>query len=190
MMFQKMPVGYAERQNLQAVELNYEGGRLSMVVVLPSVDTGLGRLEETLSAQALEALDSELRVREVNVSLPRFKISTDGSLVPLMHSLGVRHTFDRETADFSGINGRRPPDDEALFVSDILQKALVDVNEEGTEAVAATAVMMVRCAASLRPPRKSFRCSAPITRSCSLSVTARVGRSCSWAESLARSSRR
>ena len=59
-----------------------------------------------------------------------------------MQSLGVRHSFDRETADFSGINGRRPPDAEALFVSDILQKALVDVNEEGTEAVAATAVMM------------------------------------------------
>jgi serpin B len=151
MMSQVMRVGYAEQQDLQAVNLDYEGGRLSMVVVLPSARAGLGRLEDTLSAQALAAFDSELRVRKVSVSIPRFKISTAGSLVPLMKSLGLRHSFDRETADFSGINGRRPPDAESLFISDVVQKAVVDVNEQGTEAVAASAVKMARVAAAMRP---------------------------------------
>jgi hypothetical protein len=75
------------------------------------------------------------------------------SLVPLLQSLGVRHSFDRDTADFSGINARRPPDAEALFVSDILQKSVVDVNEEGTEAVATTAVVFPQGAASMQPAR-------------------------------------
>ena len=88
MMSRVMRVGYAERENLQAVDLAYQGGRLSMPIRLPSAHTGLGRLEDTLSAQALSALDSELRAREVSVSLPRFKISTAGSRVLTMKRSG------------------------------------------------------------------------------------------------------
>jgi serpin B len=164
MMFNTMRVRYAERQDLQAVDLEYRGGRLSMLIVLPSADTGLSTLEHELSAPMIAALDANLRVREVHVSLPRFKVSAEHSLVPLLQSLGVRHSFDRDTADFSGINARRPPDAAALFVSDILQKAVVDVNEEGTEAVAATAVLFPQCAASLtaeEPVIPMFRADRP-----------------------------
>ena len=164
MMSGVMGVGYVEQDDLQAVDLKYQGGRLSMRIVLPSARTGLSRLERTLSARAHAALDSELPAGDVRVLLPRFKISTNGSLASLLRSLGLRHSFDRETADFSGINGRRPPDEEALFISDILQKVLVDVNEVGTEAVAATGVLMARCGAALRPRRPAvpvFRADRP-----------------------------
>jgi len=164
MMFRTMHVGYGERDDVQAIDLEYEGGRLSMLIVLPSTRIGLSRLERSLSADMLSGLGAELRVREVKVSLPRFTSSATGDLVPLLQSLGVRHSFDRDTADFSGINGRRPPDAEALFVSDILQKALIDVNEEGTEAVAATAVVFARCLASMpaeEPVIPVFRADRP-----------------------------
>ncbi len=72
--------------------------------------------------------------------LPRFKVTWGTSSVrgALAH-LGLTLAFDRDRADFSGINGHRPPDSRSLFVSDVLHKALVEVNEEGTKAAAATA---------------------------------------------------
>ena len=145
MMFQTMRVGYAEGHDAQAVDLEYQGGRLSMLIILPSAETGLSRLERQLAA-TLTSLSAALRVREVQVSIPRFKVSADQSPVPLLQSLGVRRCFDRGSADFSGVNGLRPPAPEALFISDILQRVVVDVSEQGTEAVAATAIMEDRAA--------------------------------------------
>ena len=90
------------------------------------------------------SLIPKLRVREVNISLPKFKLETSFGLNPTLEAMGMKRAFSRE-ADFSGISSA-----EALCISDVIHKAYVDVNEEGTEAAAATAVVM-RAMAARRP---------------------------------------
>jgi serpin B len=121
---------------LQILSLPYEGGDLSMVVVLPKAKDGLAELERGLSTANLEAWTSSLSRREVDVYLPKFTMTSEFQLNEVLHKMGMIDAFT-EAADFSGMNGRKD-----LFISAVLHKAFVDVNEEGTEAAAATAVVM------------------------------------------------
>jgi serpin B len=118
---------YAERDGAQAVELPYEGGRFSMIVVLPAPG-GTGGADEGL----LEALED----RSVTVYLPRFKVEAGYRLERTLEAMGMKSAFGRD-ADFSGINGRRD-----LRISLVAHKAFVAVDEEGTEAAAATVVAL------------------------------------------------
>ena len=101
---------------------------------------------------------------EVDLALPRFKITCDtAELCHHLAVLGMTLPFDRAQADFSGINGYRPPHEEALFISEIYHKAFAEVNEEGTEAAAATAIMQPRgvSEASMPTPVPVFRADHP-----------------------------
>jgi serpin B len=136
-------VWYAGGDGFHAVDLPYEGDSLSMFVLLPYRPGGLLDLEKKLSAQMIQECAGRMTLREVKLFFPRFRIegATIDVAAPLA-ALGVTLPFSRTQADFSGINGRRPPDDDALYFSAVFHQALVEVNEEGTEAAAATAASM------------------------------------------------
>jgi len=129
---------YTEDSAVQVLELPYAGEALSMVVVLPRQHDGLPALEKSLSAKKLADWLSKLRPRTVRVGLPRFKMTSEFKLNEVLQALGLRGAFTGG-ADFSGMTGSRD-----LFISAVVHKAFVDVNEEGTEAAAATGVVMLK----------------------------------------------
>ncbi|MFA6174076.1 MAG: serpin family protein [Kiritimatiellales bacterium] len=146
--------GYMENENFQCLELPYLGEEVSMLIVLPKEKNGLARIEEGLSADTPAAWIGTLRKAEVEIHLPRFKIESQfDSLVKILAALGITDAFNPSLADFSGISA------EPLFISDVVHKAFVQVDEKGTEAAAATAIMMKTT--SVPMPPKVFRADHP-----------------------------
>ncbi len=136
MMNQKTKFGYAETDTLQVLEMPYVGEELSMVVLLPRKTDGIGELEKDLTGENLAQWLQEAHKREVIVTMPKFKMTSKFSMASVLRSMGMTDAFTAR-ADFSGMTGRRD-----LFISAVIHQAYVDVNEEGTEAAAATAVTM------------------------------------------------
>lgn len=131
-------VRYGEGDGYQALEMPYEGGELSMLLVLPSA---LGELEAALDRARLDDVLDSLGERSVSITLPRFRIESTFDLRPPLSDLGMPIAFS-DNADFSGIDGRG-----GLSISDVIHKAFVSVDEAGTEAAAATAVVIGETAA-------------------------------------------
>ena len=155
LMHQQKRMGYAEEETFQALELPYAGGELSMVVLLPKKPDGLAELAHTITADKLAALVAKLTVREVNAYVPKFKLETSFGLKPTLETMGMKRAFS-QGADFSGISA------EPLTISAVLHKAYVDVNEVGTEAAAATGVVMRSMAMRPSPePVPVFRADHP-----------------------------
>lgn len=156
MMAQTHRFPHAEFDDFQILQLPYEGNDLSMLVVLPRERGGLWRVEDRLTPEHLRQWRERLVEREVRVILPKFKMTWGASLLngPLQ-ALGMVDAFSETKADFSGMDGR--PD--WLYVGLVLHKAFVEVNEEGTEAAAATAVTMKTFARFDPPPE--FRADHP-----------------------------
>jgi serpin B len=141
LMNQQAPVPYVQGKGFQAIDLGYEGGDLSMLVFLPDANDGLTGLEKAMSATVVRDCTVSMARREVQIFLPRFKVTWGTvNLSEMLAALGISFAFDRDKADFSGINVARPPQDEALSLSAVFHKAFAEVNEAGTEAAAATAV--------------------------------------------------
>ena len=150
--------GYLEdpAEGLQALNLPYVGNALSMVVLLPKKPDGLPALEAAITGEKLEGWLAKLASRRVDVSLPRFKLECGFELANALGSLGMKSAFGPE-ADFSGMTT-----DRRLFLSAVIHKAFADVNEEGTEAAAATAVVMMRAMARPVPqPPVVFKADHP-----------------------------
>jgi serpin B len=126
----------AGQGSVQVMELPYQGDALSMVVLLPEQKDGLAGLEKQLSTENVKEWTAKLNESEVSVWLPKFKMNTEFELAKVLAGLGMPTAFSAE-ADFSGMDGTRD-----LFISAVVHKAYVDVNEEGTEAAAATGVVM------------------------------------------------
>lgn len=139
-------VKYAENEELQAIELPYAGGDLAMLVLLPRERDGLAKVEQGLSAEKISALVSEMRTQRAEIFLPRFKVDAGVSLKPALMALGMRTPFD-DNSDFSGMDGTRD-----LYISQVFHKAWCQVNEEGTEAAAATGVVVATRAAPIAQP--------------------------------------
>lgn len=145
---------YGENDSFQTLELPYQGRDISMLLILPRQRDGLGPIEESLDAGQFNTCFDGMTRREVNVFLPRFKIeSTFPSMKNTLSELGLTDAFDAQRADFSGIS------DQPLFLSDVVHKAFVEVNEQGTEAAAATGIIMRTT--SLAPPPATFRADRP-----------------------------
>lgn len=139
----KFRFGFNEDLKFSVVELPYSGDSLGMVILLPQKADGLPELEKSLTPKVLSAAMEQTRSVEVNLQLPKFKMESSFTLNDALSSLGMQDLFIEGKADLSGVNG-----DTDLSVSKVLHKAFVEVNEEGTEAAAATAVVMrKRCAA-------------------------------------------
>lgn len=153
LMFQQGLFSHATADGLQVLELPYAGGDLSMLVLLPDNPDGLADLEQRLTAENLSQWTADLLPNEVLVYLPKFRLSGEFELADALHALGMVAAFDPARADFSGISGSRE-----LFLSAAIHKAFVDVNEEGTEAAAATAIVGMTGAA---PTIHEFRADHP-----------------------------
>jgi len=135
MMRQTESLGYASQAGYTAVELPYDGGELSMIVLLP--DEGLfEELEGSLDADLVKAIIGNLKYGQVALTMPKFEFESEFSLVDTLAAMGMPIAFSG-AADFSGMNGTRE-----LSIGDVLHKAFVSVDEAGTEAAAATAVVM------------------------------------------------
>lgn len=154
MMTQEQEFRYAEIDGLQVLELPYAGDDLSMIVLLSRAVDGLGELEEALSVENLKKWTSHLRPREVQIFLPRFKVSARFRLRDTLISMGMADAFEMGRANFSGMDGR----EKGFFISDAIHGAFVEVNEEGTEAAAATAVAI---SFGLSEPSVAFRADHP-----------------------------
>jgi len=126
---------YTREDGYQAIELPYEGGEISMVILMP--DRGrFDEVERNLDTDMVNGALSNIQSREISLSLPRFEFESGFNLKDALIQLGMVDAFS-ENADFSGMTGNRD-----LFISDVVHKAFISVNEEGTEAAAATAVIM------------------------------------------------
>ncbi len=136
---------YLETGGLQVLQMPYAGGRLSMMILLPH-DQDIASLERTLSSEDLNQWRDSLEERRVDVYLPRFKLKANYFLAEILADLGM-HTAFSNMEDFTGISPDRP-----LFISQVIHQAYVDVNEQGTEAAAATAVEMAEAAAGAEEP--------------------------------------
>lgn len=136
MMTGKKTCSYANLGSLQVLQLPYTGEELSMIVLLPMERDGLGQLEEELSVETLDQWRDALRATKVIVSLPRFEMTSTFRLDQTLQSLGMRDAFDATMANFAGMDGRT----NGLYIGAALHKAFVEVNEQGTEAAAATGV--------------------------------------------------
>lgn len=134
---EKAKFNYAETEELQILEMPYEGEELSMLVLLPKEDT-LDKLEQHLNVEKLEEWRGMLQERKIDVYMPKFKFETGYFMAQDLLEMGMPSAFTG-AADLSGMTGRRD-----LFISEVIHQALVEVNEEGTEAAAATAIVMAK----------------------------------------------
>lgn len=153
LMTQTAEFGYMETPDLQGLEMPYAGGELSMVVLLPRKDGGFKSLESKLTPESMKAWLDALQTRKVLVYLPKFKTASRLTLNSILTAMGMKTAFT-PSADFSGMDGKRD-----LYISAAIHKAFIDVNEEGTEAAAATATMIMGHALSAFPPM--FRADHP-----------------------------
>ena len=157
MMFQKGRFGYLDGGTFQALEMPYGNGDLSMVVLLPKKIDGLADLEKALSADKLAGWVGKLQRQEVIVTLPKFKTEQRVMLAQTLAEMGMDLVFNDHKADLSGMAGR--PGD--LYISQVIHQAYIDVNEEGTEAAAATAVTIGAASVRVEPPTPEFRADHP-----------------------------
>jgi serpin B len=135
LMYQESRFPFWAGEDLKILELPYGTGDLSMLVLLPDQIEGLADLEARLTEGNLTRWQSALRRETVRVYFPRFKLTSQFQLASPLKALGMTLAFTPDEADFSGMDGQ-----QGLFVSAVIHKAFVDVNEEGTEAAAATGI--------------------------------------------------
>lgn len=139
-MYQKSDFRILRKKDFQALSMPYKGENMSMVVFLPKDKHGLAALESQFTIQNLkewfEKLDKQL-TQKVKLYLPKFKLETKYDLLSPLQRMGIKDAFD-QAADFSGMGWKKGD----LWISQIKHRAFVEVNEEGTEAAAATAVEM------------------------------------------------
>jgi serpin B len=148
MMFQDSDYKYSEGDGWQAIEMPYVGETTSMVVILPTIER-FDEVEQNLSTSMLEGIVSSSQYREVELTLPKFEFESAFALSDILKTMGMTTAFEGGLADFSGMDGTN-----LLFIGEVLHKAFVKVDEEGTEAAAATAVVMQATADSIEPPEK------------------------------------
>jgi len=147
MMYQESKFRYGKLQNgAKLLEMLYEGDDLSMVVLLPREADGLDKLEESLSRKTLANWLDSARSQKVKVYLPSFEMKWKSDLSGALKALGMEDAFSLPPADFSGMTGEKD-----LFISNVIHEAYVKVDEEGTEATAATGVVVGTTSVEPRP---------------------------------------
>jgi serpin B len=145
---------YFAGDGVQAIDLPYAGNRMAMLVVLPAAANGLPDLEKDLTADRFHGWVEKLAYHPGQVLLPRFKTTEEFDLTATLQELGMRRAFTPE-ADFSRMSPER------LWISNVVHKAFVETNEEGSEAAAATGVAIVATAVPMRDEPFTFRADRP-----------------------------
>jgi len=144
-MHQQETIRYAKQDDLEIAELTYKGGSLAMWLIVPAAGR-LAECEARLDAARLKAAGDALAERPVALGLPKFKFTASLSLSQTLAAMGMPLAFSTG-ADFSGIDGKRD-----LFISDVIHKAFIQVDEKGTEAAAATGVVMATAVRQMTEP--------------------------------------
>ncbi len=161
MMHQTSDFSYAAvpGTGMKVLEMPYGKSDLAMDVLLPDDPTALSKIEEKLTSGTFATWTSALAKQKVVVSFPKVKFTWGGSVAPELQKLGIRTAFVESAADFTGIAPRNGGAN--LFVSDVVHKAFVAIDEEGTEAAAATGAVMATRATSAEPPPVRFDADHP-----------------------------
>jgi serpin B len=146
MMRQTERFRYASSDLTEALELPYADNDLSMIIFLPAKGTKLQDIKENINTEGLSAWLDRLNKRKVEVHLPRFTMTWEKELTDVLKSMGMANAFSN-SADFSGMTGK-----SNLAISKVIHKAFVEVNEEGTEAAAATGIGMIATSVEPEPP--------------------------------------
>ncbi|XP_046551363.1 leukocyte elastase inhibitor-like isoform X1 [Haliotis rubra] len=149
-MKKKFRFGLNDELNCSVLELPYVKEDLSMFFLLPDKDDGLGELESKLNHVSLMEALKRVHKTTVNISMPRFVLESSFEMNEVLKSLGMSDAFDEQKADLSGIDGTR-----LLYVSKVVHKAFLEVNEEGSEAAAATAVIFMSNSLPIIEPFKA-----------------------------------
>ncbi|KAL1474931.1 hypothetical protein MTO96_037656 [Rhipicephalus appendiculatus] len=150
-------IGSSKDLRARALEMPYRGGKMSMVILLPDAMEGLPFLEKHLTSETLSALLGSLeRHASIHLSVPKLKIERGLALKDVLRTLGVVDLFTPEVADLSGIFESGKP-----AVSDVLHKTFLQVDEEGTEAAAATGMILAMCCAMIKPQPTYFTVDHP-----------------------------
>ena len=144
---------YLERRTFQAVALPYKGNRIAMYVFLPAPRRTLAEFEKTLSSGGWQSWIPEFKPVLGLVGLPRFAVNYENSLNSSLKHMGMAIAFDRQRARFDGIS---PPPPES-WIDLVLHRAVVEVNEEGTEAAAVTGVIACLSSARGQRPERTFK---------------------------------
>lgn len=157
MMHHRATFGYAQADGIQMLEMPYLGGNAAMWIVLPDAVDGLDAVEQTIDATKLAAWSALLTQEELDVAIPRFEIDPAGStaLQGPLAALGMPAAFG-PGADFRGIAA-----DGGIFISDVFHKAFVEIDEHGTEAAAATGVVINVSSRRVTPPAPRFNADHP-----------------------------
>lgn len=142
---------YYEDEKVQVLEIPYDGEEISMFIFLPK-SFNIDSLDKYLNCEKIEEIKNKFVKEKVNVYIPKFKIETKYFLEEILYEMGLRNAF-ANGADFSGITGRKE-----LFISKVIHKAFVEVNEEGTEAAAATGIVVEL---TMAKPVKIFKVDHP-----------------------------
>ncbi|KAG8442444.1 hypothetical protein GDO86_011288 [Hymenochirus boettgeri] len=148
----EFPMTYVESLKTKIVEVPYVNNELSMIIMLPDDiedgTTGLEKLEQELTYGKFEEWTNpeNMKRTELELYLPKFKLEGEYNLNSVLSSMGMSDAFNKGNSDFSGMSGKRD-----LFLSKVVHKSFVDVNEEGTEAAAATGVQIMLCCLKILP---------------------------------------
>ena len=156
MMHQNAKFDFVEQEDFSAINLPYGNGTYNMTVILPHNGKSTTEIMEKLNAEKLSELNNKMEKCIVDLKLPRFSTSTETQLNKPISNLGAPSMFISSQADFSKIS------DTPMFISSMLQKAKIEVSEEGTKAAAVTAgVMMMSALPSEQPRRVEFHADHP-----------------------------
>ncbi len=123
----KSRFNFASTDEIQLIEFPYVGGKLSMLVILPKKLDGIGDVEKELTPDNLRDWQERMESKEVLVFMPKFKMTSMFRLGDALKSMGMTDAFDITRADFSGMNGKKD-----LYVSAVIHKAFINVDEQGT----------------------------------------------------------
>ena len=151
MMHQSGKYKYYEGKDFQAVSIPYGTGRVSMYIFLPAQSASIDQFQRNLTAATWDGWMKQFAETKGEIAVPRFKVEYEIGLNEALKALGMGIAFDPDRADFSGI----VQGSQNAFISRVKHKTFAEVNEEGTEAAAATSVEM--SVTSVMQPRKSFR---------------------------------
>ncbi|KAF5278859.1 hypothetical protein FQR65_LT03548 [Abscondita terminalis] len=147
---------YDDNEQLQAkiLEMPYVGNEYSMVIVLPNHKEGLANLENQMDKVLTATTEYQVKV---HLQLPKFKVESEIALTDILKKLGVKDAFE----DYADLSGFSAPGEQPLKISDVVQKAIVEVDEKGTVAAAATAVFVIATYSMIQPPVYEFNANHP-----------------------------
>jgi len=154
MMQQTEQFHYMENNCIKLLELPYEGGETSMLIILPHKKNDLPQTEKAFTEKQLDSWMQKLKRHRVSVKLPKFKLKTKFMLQKpeILPAMGMKDAFSPRKANFSHM----ADEDEQLYISAAIHQAYIDVDEEGTEAAAATGIGVAATAAPLGEPQKFY----------------------------------